>query len=45
MKIPEKAWEKAGRESDYVLSRKAGMYKGPEAGDTGMARKQKVGSE
>lgn len=27
------AWEKARRESDYVLSREVGMYKGPEAGD------------
>lgn len=43
--IPEKVWEKSGRESDYLLSREAGMYKGPEAGVPGTARKQKVGTK
>lgn len=34
-----------GRESDYVLSREAGMYKGPEAGVPRTARKQKAGAK
>lgn len=41
--IPEKVWEKPGRESDYVLSKEASTYKGPEAGDVGTSRKQKAG--
>lgn len=45
MRIPEKAWEKARRECDCVLSREVGMYKGPEVGGTGLARKQKSGTE
>lgn len=40
--VLEEAWEKPGRESDYVLSREAGMYEGPEAGVPGTARKQKA---
>lgn len=43
--IPENVWEKPGRESDYVLSKEAGMYKGPEAGDVGTSRKQKAGTK
>lgn len=43
--IPEKVWEKPGREPDYVLSKEAGMYKGPEAGDVGTSRRQKAGTE
>lgn len=43
--VLEEAWEKPGRESDYVLSREAGMYEGPEAGVPGTARKQKAGTK
>lgn len=43
--IPEKVWEKPGRESDYVLSKEAGMYKGAEADDVGTSRRQKAGTE
>lgn len=44
MKIPEKAWEKARRESDYVLSRGLACTKVLRQ-VAGMARKQKAGSE